>query len=76
MHGGTRVNPPCVRGKISKQGLINKENKVITLLGEPCLEFITFPPYVPMFLTLAALGTFLSINDTFLRRFLWGGGGA
>jgi hypothetical protein len=64
--GGTRVNPPCIRGKISKEGLINKGNKVIALLGKLCLEFITFPPYVPIFLTMEALETFLLISSIFL----------
>jgi hypothetical protein len=72
MHGSTRVNPPCIRGKISKEGLINKGNKVITPLGEPCLKPITFPPYVPIFLTMEALGTFLLISGIFLRSFFGG----
>jgi hypothetical protein len=72
MHCGTSVNPPCIRGKIIKEGLINKENKVITLLGESCLEIITFPPYVPMLLTMKALETFLFISDIFFRSLFWG----
>jgi hypothetical protein len=55
VHSGTRVNTPSTRGKISKEGLINKGNKVITLLGKQCLEIITFPAYVLMFLTMEAL---------------------